>query len=45
MQLELDEKEVGFIVQVLNQLPTSSGAFPLVQKIMAQATTEKTAEE
>ena len=37
MNLNLDPNEVNFILQVLGELPTKSGAFVLVQKIEAQA--------
>ena len=33
----LEEKEAEFIVQVIGQLPTNSGAFPLLQKLQQQA--------
>jgi hypothetical protein len=33
----LDENEAAFIVQVIGQLPTNSGAFPLFQKLQEQA--------
>ena len=29
----LEDKEAEFIVQVMGQLPTQSGAFPLFQKL------------
>jgi hypothetical protein len=32
----LDEKEAQFVLQVIGQLPTQSGAFPLLQKLQAQ---------
>ena len=35
--LNLTTEEVNAILQVLGQLPTSSGAWPLVVKIKAQA--------
>jgi hypothetical protein len=37
MNLNLDQNEVQFILNVLGQLPTSSGAWPLVVKIKEQA--------
>lgn len=37
VNLNLDTNEVQFIVQVLGQLPTSSGVYPLLKKIEAQA--------
>ena len=36
MKLELTAEEVQAILQVLGQLPTSSGAWPLLVKIDAQ---------
>ena len=36
MQFNLDKNEISFILQVLGQLPTSSGAYPLVVKIQQQ---------
>lgn len=36
MTLTLLEAEVKDIINVLNQLPTGSGAWPLVQKIASQ---------
>ena len=38
IKLELSVEEVNAILQVLGQLPTSSGAWPLVVKIKEQAT-------
>ena len=37
MTLDLTAEEINAILQVLGQLPTSSGAWPLVVKIKAQA--------
>lgn len=37
IKLELTVEEVNAILQVLGQLPTSSGAWPLVVKIKEQA--------
>jgi hypothetical protein len=37
IQLILSAEEVQGVVNVLNQLPTSSGAWPLVVKIEQQA--------
>lgn len=37
IKLELSVEEVNAILQVLGQLPTSSGAWPLVVKIKEQA--------
>lgn len=36
IKLELEIQEVNFLLEVLGQLPTKSGCFPLVQKIEAQ---------
>lgn len=36
MQFNLEQNEISFIMQVLGQLPTSSGAYPLVVKIQQQ---------
>ena len=37
MNLNLEINEVNFILQVLGELPTKTGAFVLLQKIEAQA--------
>lgn len=37
IKLELSVEEVNAILQTLGQLPTSSGAWPLVMKIKKQA--------
>jgi len=37
IQLSLTKEEVAAIVQVLGQLPTNSGAWPLLVKIKEQA--------
>lgn len=37
IKLELDINEVNAILQTLGDLPTKSGAFPLVMKIKEQA--------
>ena len=36
MTFDLELNEAAFIVRVLGQLPTESGAFPLHQKLVAQ---------
>lgn len=36
MTFNLEPNEAAFIVRVLGQLPTESGAFPLHQKLVAQ---------
>jgi hypothetical protein len=35
--LKLDPSELNFILQVLGELPTKSGCFPLVMKIKEQS--------
>ena len=37
IKLELEVQEVNAILQVLGELPTKSGAFPLVIKVKEQA--------
>jgi hypothetical protein len=36
MTFTLDDNEAAFIIRVIGQLPTESGAFPLHQKLVAQ---------
>lgn len=36
MNFNLEPNEAAFIVRVIGQLPTESGAFPLHQKLVAQ---------
>jgi len=36
----LEDNEAQFVVQVLGQLPTQSGAFPLFQKLTEQFNTQ-----
>ena len=43
LTLKLTRDEVQAIMQVLGQLPTSSGAWPLVVKIQAQTRVEDAA--
>jgi len=43
MTLELDEVEIAAIVQVLGQLPTNTGAYPLLVKIQQQLEAAKKA--
>ena len=45
IKLELSVEEVNAILQVLGQLPTSSGAWPLVVKIKEQAEPQVPPEE
>lgn len=37
IKLELEVEEVNAILQTLGQLPTSSGAYPLLLKVQQQA--------
>jgi hypothetical protein len=41
MKLDLEPNEVQFLLQVLGELPTKTGAFVLVQKIEAQAASQQ----
>ena len=45
MTFTLDDNEAAFIVRVLGQLPTETGAFPLHQKLVAQFQSQQKAEE
>jgi hypothetical protein len=45
MTFTLDTNEAAFIVRVLGQLPTESGAFPLHQKLVAQFQEQQKAED
>jgi hypothetical protein len=45
IKLELEIEEVNGILQCLGQLPTSSGAWPLVVKIKQQAEPQVPKEE
>lgn len=36
MKLDIEPNEAQFLLQVLGQLPTQSGAFPLLQKLLQQ---------
>jgi hypothetical protein len=45
IKLELEIEEVNGILQCLGQLPTSSGAWPLVVKIKEQAESQVPKEE
>jgi hypothetical protein len=36
MEFKLEDNEAAFIIRVIGQLPTESGAFPLHQKLVAQ---------
>lgn len=37
MNLDLDQNEVQFILNVLGELPSKSGAWPLIVKVKEQA--------
>jgi hypothetical protein len=41
MKLDLEPNEVQFLLQVLGELPTKTGAFVLVQKIEGQASSQQ----
>lgn len=45
MTFTLEDNEAAFIVRVIGQLPTESGAFPLHQKLVAQFNEQQKAEE
>lgn len=45
MQFNLDANEINFIIKVLGQLPTSSGAYPLVVKIQQQVEAQQQKDE
>ena len=45
MQISLELNEVEFIINVLGELPTKSGAFMLMQKIAIQAKAQQPVEE
>lgn len=40
IELKLTVDEINAVLQTLGNLPTSSGAFPLLMKIKAQAETQ-----
>ena len=44
MTFNLDTNEAAFIVRVIGQLPTESGAFPLHQKLVEQFKAEEEAQ-
>lgn len=45
IQLNLDVSEVNAILQVLGDLPTKTGAWPLIVKIKAQADSQAPLED
>jgi hypothetical protein len=40
MTFTLEDNEAAFIIRVIGQLPTESGAFPLHQKLVQQFQTQ-----
>ena len=42
IDFKLEDNEAAFIVRVIGQLPTESGAFPLHQKMVAQFQSQQT---
>lgn len=44
IQLELTASEVNSVLQVLGELPSKSGAWPLMMKIKSQAEAQVSAE-
>lgn len=45
MKFDLEVNEAAFIVRVIGQLPTESGAFPLHQKLIEQFKAQENTEE
>jgi hypothetical protein len=45
MNLNLEPNEVQFILQVLGELPSKTGAWPLIVKIQEQAATQTKPDE
>jgi hypothetical protein len=45
INLELTQQETGFIIGVLSELPTKTGAWTLIQKINEQVTPQLPKEE
>ena len=45
IQLELSAEEINFILTLLGDLPTKSGAWPLIVKIKEQAESQVEPEE
>lgn len=45
IQLDLNASEINAILQVLGDLPTKTGAWPLIVKIKAQADSQASLEE
>lgn len=45
MELKLDANEINFILQVLGELPSKTGCFPLIMKIKEQVESQTPKEE
>jgi len=45
MVFNIEPNEAAFIVRVIGQLPTESGAFPLHQKLVEQFQAQETKQE
>lgn len=45
MNIQLEQNEIDFIMNVLGELPTKTGAFVLLQKIGVQVAMQKPKEE
>ncbi len=45
INFNLDANEAAFIIRVIGQLPTESGAFPLHQKLVEQFKAQQDKEE
>ena len=45
MNFKLEQNEAAFIIRVLGNLPTESGAFPLHQNLVQQYQEQETQEE
>jgi hypothetical protein len=45
MDLKLDVNEINFILQILGELPSKTGCFPLIVKIKEQADSQTPKEE
>ena len=41
IDFKLDTNEAAFVIRVIGQLPTESGAFPLHQKLVEQFKTQQ----
>ena len=45
MNFKLEQNEAAFIIRVLGNLPTESGAFPLHQNLVQQYQAQETTEQ